>query len=139
MTVLPAGLGSPSLRVTHSPAPPLVEGSVPIAFAARHRHDGKLWVLELFGEADWRTRRRLRAELGHAFTGLPRALVVDVAHLDFCDGGSAGLILDAARRTGLVLVGADGIVERVFDCLDPGHTMRHCATLAEVKVACQPA
>jgi STAS domain len=82
---------------------------------AKHSDHGRLWVLELVGEADLATCELLEAELDIA-TGMDRdRLVLDLTRLRFCDVHCARMILAAAST----VAGATGPVGRVFEFLDP--------------------
>jgi hypothetical protein len=98
----------------------------PAPLRAERRDDEPIGVLKLSGEADLLTRELLRRELSRAQMMHPRCLVLDVTSLRFCDVGCAELILWSARRTPIIVVGAAGTVERIFQILDPqGLVTRH--------------
>jgi anti-anti-sigma factor len=88
-------------------------------------------VLELEGDCDVATVSSLRRTVVRALGQGPSALIVDLTHVRFCDAGSAAVLLAAGQRTPLVLVGAEGIVARVFDILDPGQTLMRQPSVAE--------
>ncbi len=88
-------------------------------------------VLELVGVCDLATREVLRHTVTGALEPAPKALVVDLSRVEFCDAGSAAVFLTAGRRTPLVLIGAHGIVNRVFDLLDPARTLSRSESVAE--------
>jgi hypothetical protein len=95
-------------------------------FRAELRDDEPIGLLRLSGEADLMTREDLRRELLQAETLHPNCLVLDVTELRFCDVGCAELILWSAQRTPIIMVGATGTVERLFQILDPkGTVTRH--------------
>ena len=82
---------------------------------AKHFDRGRLWVVDLAGEADLATWEFLEAELDLA-TGMDRERVVlDLTRLRFCDVYCARLILAAAST----VAGAKGPVRRVLEFLDP--------------------
>jgi anti-anti-sigma factor len=106
--------------------------STPTAsFASRCYSLGHIDVLELDGDCDVATLSSLRHTVVGALGQGPSALIVDLTHVRFCDAGSAAVLLAAAQRTPLVLVGAEGIVARVFDILDPGRTLMRQPSVAE--------
>ncbi len=86
-------------------------------------------VLALDGECDIATRDELRRGLDEALAERRTALIVDLSCLSFCDGGSAALVLVAARANTLLLVGPNGIPLRVFDLLDPAGKIPRYATV----------
>lgn len=88
-------------------------------------------VLEIIGVCDIATREVLRHTVAGALEAAPKALVVDLSGVEFCDAGSAAVFLTAGRRTPLVLIGAQRIVNRVFDVLDPGATLSRSGSVAE--------
>ena len=90
-------------------------------FAARHHDRGGAWVLELSGECDIATLDALRTALARAVDMARdrQALIVDVSQLAFCDTRSAVLVMQAGTAVTAALAGAEGIVRRVFDLLDP--------------------
>ncbi len=59
--------------------------------------------------------------------------------MEFCDAGSAAVFLMAGRQTPLVLIGAHGIVNRVFDVLDPDGTLSRSESVAEAVDRLAPA
>lgn len=56
-------------------------------------------VLELVGVCDLATREVLRHTVTGALEPAPKALVVDLSRVEFCDAGSAAVFLTAGRRT----------------------------------------
>ncbi len=107
----------------------------PTAFDARdtlavtHHDEGSVWVMKLAGEADLMSLAELVQGLTQALSTDRGVVVVDVAGLDFCDSLCATAVIEAncnAPETQVVLVGAHGMVGRVFDLLDPAETLaRH--------------
>jgi anti-anti-sigma factor len=101
----------------------------PELLSVTHRDEGAVWVMTLVGEADLGTRDELELGLAYALSQHRKALVVDVSALDFCDSRCATTLIEAncnAPGTEMVLLGSNGIVNRVFDLLDPGWTLaRH--------------
>ena len=75
-------------------------------------------VLELAGEYDIASDD-LRAALDDKLPGPPGLLVIDLTHVTFIDAHCTGMLLNAASKRQVVLVGATGIVARVLDLLDP--------------------
>jgi anti-anti-sigma regulatory factor len=75
-------------------------------------------VLELAGEYDI-SSDDLRAALDGQLPGPPGLLVIDLTRVTFMDAGCTGMLLSAASKRQIVLVGATGIVARVLDLLDP--------------------
>jgi anti-anti-sigma factor len=88
-------------------------------------------VLELAGVCDIATREVLRHTVAGALEPAPKALIVDLSGVEFCDAGSAAVFLTAGRRTRLVLIGAHGIVNRVFEVLDPSSTLPRSESVAQ--------
>lgn len=91
--------------------------------AAVHFDDGAVWVVELFGEADISTRHTLEGALSAGLSKGRSALVLDVSNLTFCDSTCVEVVLEANADGCLVLAGASGTVHRVFEILDPCHTI----------------
>lgn len=85
---------------------------------ARHRSDGRTWVLELSGEADIATFGLVRMVVAQMATVTDECIAVDVGNLDFCDVASAHLITTSRGTTPITVWGATGSVKRVFDLLD---------------------
>lgn len=92
---------------------------------------GRTDVLELAGDCDIATVASLRQTVVEALGHCPAALIVDLTHVRFCDAGSAAVLLSAGQRIPLVLVGAEGIVARVFEILDPGRALMRQPSVAE--------
>lgn len=100
-----------------------------VALTVTHHDEGPVWVMSLVGEADISNRDGLLEGLTHALSMKRDVVVVDVSGLEFCDGGCVATVLDAnsdPHVSNLVLVGAHGVVRRIFDLLDPhGALARH--------------
>jgi anti-anti-sigma factor len=106
--------------------------SIPTATLTSHCYSlGHTDVLELDGDCDVATESLLRRTVVGALGQGPSALIVDLTHVRFCDAGSAAVLLAAGQRTPIVLVGANGIVARVFDILDAGQTLTREPSVAE--------
>jgi anti-anti-sigma factor len=82
---------------------------------AKHWDHGRLWVVDLVGEADLATCELLEDELDLARRMDRERVVLDLTQLRFCDVSSARMILAAAST----VAGAMGPVRRVFEFLDP--------------------
>jgi anti-anti-sigma factor len=91
--------------------------------AAVHYDDGAVWVIELFGEADIGTRHTLEGALSAGLSKGRSAVVLDVSNLTFCDSACVDAVHEANADGCLVLAGATGTVSRVFEILDPLHTI----------------
>lgn len=98
------------------------------ALAAVHYDDGAVWVVELFGEADINTRHTLEGALSAGLSKGRMTVVLDVSNLSFCDSACVEAVLEANADGCLVLAGASGTVARVFEILDPFHTVARYRT-----------
>jgi anti-anti-sigma regulatory factor len=96
--------------------PDLDEAQLPLQI--QHRAEGPVSVLVMVGEADLATRSLLERELAGLGTD-HHETVIDVSGLAFCGVDCAQLVLAAAVRATVAVVGATGSVKRVFDLLDP--------------------
>ena len=90
---------------------------------ATHHDSGAAWVVKLVGEADLTTRATLESALNQALSMNPEVVVLDVSGLTFCDSACVSAVLDANHGGRLVLAGQSGIVDRVFQLLDPAQTI----------------
>lgn len=84
-------------------------------------------VVSLFGELDLTTGTRLRDVLvGVASSTTAGTIVVDLSRVDFIDGGSVGVIVQAAtiaREEGraFLVAGLHGLPEKVFRLVGPDY------------------
>jgi anti-anti-sigma factor len=82
---------------------------------------GSVRVLHLAGEYDIATADELQAALDPDQLGAHGLLVVDLTQVTFIDACCTGLLLGAASKRPIRVVGASWIVERVLDLVDPDH------------------
>lgn len=83
------------------------------------RSAGRLGVVDLSGECDIATEHRLRDAIAEALSASTDMVIFDLKDLAFCDSAGVLRILRAARARHVVVSGAGGCVERIFELLDP--------------------
>ena len=84
---------------------------------------GPFRVLEVVGECDVCTATELWSALVDAISGSSDAVIVDLSRLAFGDSACVEMVLAASSAHPLVVSGTTGIMARVFDFLDPTHTV----------------
>lgn len=75
-------------------------------------------MLGFVGEADLFTMEALVDALETALAMRPDHLVIDLHRLTFCDVACGQRLSEAARSTGVTVLGAGGEVRRVLELLD---------------------
>lgn len=94
---------------------------------SRHARERRR-VLELAGEYDISNDDDLQATLADELASPDGLLVVDLTRVTFLDAHCTGILLSAASKREIVLVGVRAIVARVLDVLDPTHQLPRCPT-----------
>lgn len=89
---------------------------------------GRYHVLKLAGEYDISNDDDLQATLADELASADGLLVVDLTRVTFLDADCTGILLSAASKREMVLVGVRAIVARVLDVLDPTHQLPRCPT-----------
>lgn len=91
--------------------------------------NGNTVVLELHGDCDVAEQATLRSLLGAALDSEHRAVVVDLGHVTFCDVACARELFAAATHVELTLAGQRGMVQQLFEIIDPDQRLPRYRTL----------
>ena len=96
-----------------------------VSFEVHHRHDGAAEV-RLAGELDLCTGPDVASRLRRLLETAPvETVVIDLGGLSYCDGTGLNVFANAQREAetlgkSIVLVGANGVLRRVFDSVQFG-------------------
>jgi anti-sigma B factor antagonist len=99
-----------------------------VSFEVRHRHDGAAEV-RLGGELDLCTGPDVASRLQRLLQTAPvETVVIDLGGLTYCDCTGLNVFANAQREAetlgkSIVLVGANGVLRRVFDSVQFGEVV----------------
>ncbi|MEU1298029.1 STAS domain-containing protein [Streptomyces sp. NPDC005840] len=84
---------------------------------------GPLWLIGLRGDFDADSVEPVREQIAEALAATARPVVFDLSRLTFCDSQLLSVLLSAAVRRPVALIGCPPPVRRLLEITGTGHVL----------------